>query len=237
LAIVRGELRWSQAWLKKETLFAGLSSALYQLTFFVGVALTGVALGTIITIGSAPIFTGILGYFFEGEVLPRRWWIATGLAIFGGVLLVFAGDETMQVNPLGMLLALCAGFSYGMFALSNKRLVAIFSPDASMAVSFALGAILLLPILFFVDISWLASIGGAALILHLGLIATVFAYMLFGRGLKTVPISTAGTLSLAEPLTAALLGVFLLGEQLNVLGLTGILALFIGLALLLVRRK
>ena len=237
LAISRGELRWSRAWLRIDTLFAGLSAALYQLTFFAGVALTGVAVGTIITIGSAPIFTGILGYFFEDETLHRRWWMATGFAILGGILLTFAADETMQVDPLGILLALCAGLSYGVFALSNKRLVAIFHSDAAMAVSFASGALLMLPILFFVDISWVASAGGAVVVLHLGLLATGLSYMLFGRGLKTVPISTAGTLSLAEPLTAALLGVFLLGEQLNIQGLVGIFAIFLGLVLLVIRQK
>jgi drug/metabolite transporter, DME family len=237
LAFSRGELRWHSDWLRTETIFAGLSAAFYQLTFFAGVSLTGVAVGTIITIGSAPIFTGILGYFFESEILQRRWWLATGLAILGGVLLAFAGDETMQVNPLGILLALSAGLSYGVFALSNKRLVTIFSPDAAMAVSFSLGALLLLPTLLFVNISWILSFEGGLVVLHLGLIATALAYMLFGRGLKTVAISTAGTLSLVEPLTAALLGVFLLGEQLNALGFIGVSSLFLGLLILVMKRQ
>lgn len=237
LAMSRGELRWHRGWLRAETLFSGLSAAMYQLTFFAGVSLTGVAVGTMITIGSAPIFTGILGYLFEHELLNRRWWMATTLAIFGGILLAFAGDETVRVNLLGILLALSAGFSYGVFALVNKRLVALFSPDATMAISFSLGAILLLPTLLFVNIAWVATVGGAVVVLHLGLIATALAYMFFGRGLKSIAISTAGTLSLAEPLTATLLGVFLLGEQLNFMGLIGILALFLGLAILLGAKK
>lgn len=237
LAFSRGELHWHSDWLRIETVFMGLSTAFYQLTFFAGVSLTGVAVATIIAIGSAPIFTGILGYLFEGEILQRRWWMATGLAVCGGILLAFAGDETMKVDPLGMLLALCAGFSYGIFALSNKRLIAVFSSDAAMAVSFSLGALLLLPILLFVNISWILSFEGAIVVLHLGLIATGLAYMLFGRGLKTVAISTAGTLSLVEPLTAALLGIFLLGEQLNTFGLMGIFALFLGLLILVIKPK
>jgi DME family drug/metabolite transporter len=236
VAFSRGELRWHSDWLRRETFFAALSAALYQLTFFAAVSLTGVAVGTILAIGSAPIFTGILGYSFEGELLHRRWWIATGLAISGGTLLVLTGDETTQVNPLGMLLALGAGFSYAVFTLSNKRLVALFSPDAAMAVSFTLGAILLSPTLLLVNISWIVSFGGAAVVLHLGLVATGLSYMLFGRGLKTVPVSTVGTLTLAEPLTASLLGIFLLGETLNILGLTGIFILFLGLLILVARR-
>ncbi|MFJ5624282.1 EamA family transporter [Peribacillus loiseleuriae] len=47
-----------------------------------------------------------------------------------------------------------------------------------------------------------------AVSLHLGIITTEIAYFLFTKGLIHFPSSTAGTLSLAEPLTAALLGVF-----------------------------
>jgi DME family drug/metabolite transporter len=47
-----------------------------------------------------------------------------------------------------------------------------------------------------------------------------------------VPTGTAVTLSLAEPLTAGLLGVYLLGEQLAPAGWMGILLLFGGLALI-----
>jgi len=237
LAISRRELHWNGAWLRIDTLFAGLSTAIYQLSFFAGVSLTGVAIVTIIGIGSAPIFTGILGHFFEAEILHRRWWIATSLAVSGGILLTFAADDTMKVNLFGMFLAILAGFSYAVFTLANKRLVSRFPSDAAMAVSFSIGAIVLLPTLFFVNIHWIASVGGAAVVLHLGLLATGLSYMLFGRGLKTVPISIAGTLSLAEPLTAALLGIFLLGEPLNLQGLFGILALFLGLTVLVVKPK
>src|SRR5690606_5866373 len=117
------------------------------------------------------------------------------------VILAFSGDETMQINPLGMLLALGAGLSYAVFTLVNKQLVTQHAPDAAMAVSFSLGAILLLPILLFVDTAWVLTSNGIIVVLHLGLLATGLAYLLFGRGLQSVPVSTTGTLTLAEPLT------------------------------------
>ncbi|MDQ7025204.1 MAG: EamA family transporter [Anaerolineae bacterium] len=231
LSVSRGEITAYKGWLQPRTLLAGVSAALYQLTFFAGVALTGVAVGTIIAIGSAPIFTGILGYFGRGEALRQRWFVATGMAIMGCVLLAFSGNDTVEINPLGILLSLSAGLSYAAFALGNKKLIENHQPDAAMAVSFSIGALILLPTLFFVDVSWATTPGGMVIILHLGLIATGLAYMLFGRGLQTIPVSTAGTLALAEPLTATLLGIFVLGEQLTPLALFGILILFVGLLL------
>jgi len=46
-------------------------------------------------------------------------------------------------------------------------------------------------------------------------VTTVVAYLLYGRGLRTVPAPVAVTLGLAEPLVAALLGLVVLGERLT----------------------
>ncbi len=73
---------------------------------------------------------------------------------------------------------------------------------------------------------------GAISMLHLGLIATALAYLLFARGLKGIPASMAVTLALAEPVTAALLGILLLGEPLTIVSGFGLLLLIIGLLLL-----
>jgi len=78
----------------------------------------------------------------------------------------------------------------------------------------------------------LAAPRSIAVVLHLGLVATALAYWLFTRGLQRIQVSTAVTLSLAEPLTAGLLGLLLLGEQLNPLSFVGISLIFSGLAVL-----
>jgi len=82
------------------------------------------------------------------------------------------------------------------------------------------------------DMAWLASPRSAAVILHLGLVTAALAYWLFVRGLKRVPVATAVTLTLAEPLTAGLLGLLVLGEPLNSLSFVGIALIFSGLAVL-----
>ena len=60
------------------------------------------------------------------------------------------------------------------------------------------------------------SFRGVAVSLQLGIMSTGIAYLLFAKGLVHVSSSTAVTLSLVEPLTAALLGVFVLGESLTI---------------------
>lgn len=64
-------------------LTAAFATALYQVTFFGAVARAGVALGTVVAIGSAPIFTGLLSSMTTGDRLTVRWGTATALAVIG----------------------------------------------------------------------------------------------------------------------------------------------------------
>jgi DME family drug/metabolite transporter len=97
--------------------------------------------------------------------------------------------------------------------------------------------VILSPLLFVVDLRWLAEPRGLLVALQLGLIATALAYILYTRGLRLVPVATAVTLALGEPVVASLLGVFVLGEQLTPLALLGILLVFAGLAWLTLARE
>jgi DME family drug/metabolite transporter len=232
LALGRRAFVGGGRWPLRSTLAAGLLTALYQLTFFAAVAKTGVAVGTIVGIGSAPVAGGILGRLLHGEVLTRRWLLATTLAVAGCTLLALSGGGTVRIDPLGIALALGAGASYAGYTLAVKNLLPGRSPDAVMAAVFCLGALLLSPFLFTGELAWLLQPRGLAVALHLGVFATALAYWFFARGLASVPVSTAVTLSLAEPLTAALLGVTLLSEELTPLALGGIVLIFSGLVVL-----
>ena len=232
LALGRRAFVGGGPWPLRSTLAAALLTALYQLSFFAAVAKTGVAVGTIVGIGSAPVVGGILGRLLHGEVLTRRWLVATTLAVAGCTLLALSGGGTVRIDPLGIVLALGAGASYAGYTLAVKNLLPGRSPDAVMAVVFCLGALLLSPFLFTGELAWLLQPRGLAVALHLGVFATALSYWFFARGLSTVPVSTAVTLSLAEPLTAALLGVTLLSEQLTPVALGGIVLIFSGLVVL-----
>ncbi len=91
---------------------------------------------------------------------------------------------------------------------------------------------------------WLITAGpglftGRALltVAWLGPVTTAVAYMLFVNGLRTVPAATAGTLSLAEPLVAAVAGIGLLHEHLAVPAVIGCGLLAAGLAVASLRSR
>jgi len=232
LAISRKELgRWSD-WKWGLVLLSAAFTACYQLSFFAAVAKTGVAVGTVVGIGSAPIAGGVLGRLFLGEQLNRRWLAATLLAICGCILLSITGGETVSIDLFGILLAIIAGVSYATYTLVIKGLLHQHSPNAVMAVVVCVSAIMLSPALIHCDPEWLLQPRTIGVVLHLGLATMAMSYWLFARGLQTVQVATATTLSLAEPMTAATLGIVVLGEQLNLQAVSGIALIFLGLATL-----
>ncbi|MBW2474979.1 MAG: EamA family transporter [Deltaproteobacteria bacterium] len=235
LALYRRELGRLRDWNWLPLFLAAVFTASYQLCFFAAVARTGVAVGTIVGIGSAPVIGGFLGRVFRGETLSRRWMIATSLAIAGCSLLSLSGGD-IAIDPVGILLAVGAGAAYAAYTLMIKGLLEKHAPNAVMALVVCLGAILISPVLVKCELDWLLQPRSIGVVIHLGLATMALSYWLFARGLQTVQVATAVTLSLAEPMTAATLGIVLLGEQLNAQAFTGISLIFAGLVVLVARR-
>jgi len=235
LALARRKLR-PQGWPVTATLVAIGGIAFYQVCFFAAVARTGVAVGTVVAIGSAPMLAGLLGLLLLGERPSQRWLIATILAVAGCTLLVTAGGD-VQVDALGVLMALGAGASYALYTIASRDLLRVQPPDAVTAVTFFGGALVLAPLLFFVDLRWLAEPRGVWVALELGLVATALAYVLYIRALMTVPSATAVTLALMEPLTASVLGVVVLGERLTPPAIFGVGLLLAGLGILTLGKR
>jgi len=232
LALVRGRrtpigaLLGSRRLLLAVVAMAGVAA--YQVFFFSGVATTGVALGTLVAIGSGPVCAGVLG-FAIGERPSARWAVATILAVFGGAVLLLAG-RAADVVPLGVLLAFGAGISYAILTVAGRQLLATGTDGTDLVtVLFGGAAVLLLPLWVGRDLGPVATPSALATIAWLGVFATAVPYPLFARGLTKLPAATVTTLTLAEPLTATLLAVVVLGERPGPLGWLGAALITAGL--------
>jgi DME family drug/metabolite transporter len=195
-------------------LVAAVGVAVYQLAFFAAVKDTGVAVGTIVALGTAPTLAGAFEWALDRRAPSRAWALATALAL-SGVVMLAGGGATISVPGVG--LAIVAGASYAAYTLSAKRMLSAgHAPETVMAVAFGLGAVLLAPVLAGTGAGWLTHADGLGLAVFLGVVPTAVAYLLFAHGLKRLTAAETATLTLAEPLTAALLGVVVLSEQLTV---------------------
>ncbi len=214
----------------------------YQLCFFTAVRMTGVAIGTVVAIGSAPVFTGVLSRITGGPRLDHKWMLATAAAVAGCTVLVTgglaAGPRSTGADPGGVALALAAGLCYACYAVAAARLISAGHPEtAVMGLLFGGAAVLLAPVLAAGSAGWLLTARGLAVTAYLGIVTTVLAYLMYGRGLRTVPAPVAVTLGLAEPVVAAVLGLVVLGERLSATAIAGVVLVGLALAALAVGRR
>ena len=230
LAVVTtSETGWK--WLvRPATLFAALGVAAFQLIFFSGVDRTGVAVGTLLALGSAAVFVGVIESVLTGRSPDRRWVTATIPAIAGLTVLAISTTDA-AVDGAGVLLSLVAGLSYATYIVSAARLARLGSVRGSTSAVFGLASVMLLPVALTQDLSFVVTVDGITMVLWLGLATLAVAYLLFTSGLRTTDSSTAATLSLAEPVTATVLGVVVLAERPGLLAWVGIAFIVLGLVL------
>lgn len=216
----------------------GFCLALYQPLFFLGTERNGVAVGTVVALGSAPILAGLLEWVLTRRVPSTTWMLATALATVGVVLLGFGGEAASSAggggtDPIGLLASVGAGATFAVIANTQRRLLDEgwdpFTVVGAMGASSAVISALVLP---FVDLTWLATTAGLVMALWLGLATISIAYVMFTWGLGGLTAATAATLTLGEPLTASILGIVVLGERLSALAIIGLVVLAGGLALL-----
>ncbi len=233
LAAIQDRPGLIQPWPRRLTLLAGTGVALYQVSFFAAVRTMGVAAGTVLAIGSAPVAAGILGLLVHRERPSLAWYPATALAISG---CLFLGGTDSAWSWRGAPLALFAGFGYALSSACSKSILQTRRPETAMAGVFGVAALLLTPLFTVLDLGWLTPPRALAAMTYLGVFATALAYVLFSRGLATTPVASAVTLSLLEPLTAALLGLFLLHEPLTTRHAMGMGCILLGMGILALER-
>lgn len=207
---------------------AGIGQGAFNLFFLAAMKEAGVAVGTLVAIGAAPVITGLLT-----RHVTRAWVAATTVAVAGLALLVGGQGRAEGPTTLGVALALGAAASYATYIVSGNAAEARGLPTQPfLAAAFSISALVTSPWLLLGDLAWTGTAGGAALLAYLAVMPTLLAYSLFNRGLRGVRASTASTLALIEPVVAAGLAYALLGERLGTTGVLGAGMILLGLLLI-----
>ena len=215
--------------LLRPLLVCALATGVFQAAFLYATDRTGAALATVVALGVGPVATGVIARAVTGEALIRTWWVSTTAAVLGCALLFVPDGAGPDV--LGLLTATASGICYGLYTVYARRLATdhpgVHLPTVS-ALALLLGAVPLLPWTAG-SVAALAQPAALGLVAWLGLAATALAYWLFSVGLRTTGAAAVGTLSLAEPLAATVLGVFVLHEHLTAMAAAGSLLILGGL--------
>lgn len=204
-----------------------LAVGVYPLAFYGSMHLAGVAVGTVVSLASAPLASGLLELVVQRRPLSRWWMLAAVLGIVGGVLLCVSKMAGSAASPretaAGIALGLVAGATYATFSWAAHSLMGRgVDRAASMGAVFGAGGVLLMPVLVFTGAPLVASTEAFAVAAYMALVPMFLGYLFFGFGLTRVTASTATTVTLSEPGVAALLAVLVVGETLTGVGWIGL---------------
>jgi drug/metabolite transporter (DMT)-like permease len=231
-------------WLKKPADEAPLTLATHKLVFLESLLgnflfsicmLYGVSLSSAVSAGvimaAIPAAVALMSWFFLRERIGLRVWAAIACAAFGIALFSLTKSTppshtgaglTPDLPPenalWGHVLIFCAVLCEAAYAVIGKKLTGTLSPKRITALINLWGFVLMTPLGLFVawsfDFSEVQS-GTWYLLVFYALAASVWTVWLWMTGLQTVPAARAGVFTVMLPMSAAAVGVLLLGETLQ----------------------
>ena len=215
---------------KKPLAIVVLSVLFYQFFFFTATKQVGVAVGSVVAIGSTPIWAAIIAFLLFKTQPAKVWYPATAMAI-GGVILI-NGTSFSVSSLLSLAAPMSAGLCYAVEITYAQQLVKKLEPEPAMLLEMVLVSVLLLPVMAFVPVDWMFTTRGILVSIGLGVFTAGIAFTCFVCGLKYTSSTTASTLALSEPLLAACMGIFLLNESVTWQSARGIMLLIASVGLL-----
>jgi drug/metabolite transporter (DMT)-like permease len=215
-----------------------LGNFLFSICMLFGVAATS-ALAAGVVMAAIPAAVALLSWAFLGERVGGRIWAAIGCAAAGIGLLAFArvpeGQAAAAAAPWwGYALLLGAVICEASYVVIGKRLTAKVSPQRISALINLWGLALVTPLGLWQALRFdfgAVTAGTWVLLVFYALAASMVTVWLWMRGLLHVPAPRAGVFTVMLPLSAALVGVLLLGEHFGSAHVAALLLAIAGLLL------
>ena len=207
-----------------------LGNFLFSILMLYGVSMTS-AVSAGVIMASIPAVVALMSWFFLRERIDLRVWAAIACAAFGiGLFALSKSELSMQVGRgldanlsqknvlLGNLLVFGAVLCEAAYAVIGKKLTGALTPKRITSLINLWGFVLVTPMGIYVALKFdFGTVGSGtwALLIFYALAASVWTVWLWMTGLKTVPAAKAGVFTVMLPISAALVGVFALGETLS----------------------
>ena len=205
-----------------------LGNFMFSICMLFGVSMTS-AVSAGVIMASIPAVVAIGSRVFLGERITRRVGLAIGCAAFGIGLLAFAPAASSTHAPssgangsatpwLGNVLVFCAVLCEAAYAVIGKLLTGLLGPKRISSLINLWGFALTTPAGLW--LAWRFDFGNVQagtwlLLVVYALAASIWTVWLWMTGLKNVPASQAGVFTVMLPVSAALVGVSVLGESLS----------------------
>lgn len=194
-----------------------LGNFLFSICMLFGVAMTS-ALAAGVIMAAIPAVVALLSRIFLEERISARVAVGIGCAVAGIAMVSLVRHEhgAGAGSLLGNLLLLGAVFCEASYVVIGKRLTGNVSARRISALVNLWGLVLVTPLGLWQALSFdfgAVSSGSWGLLLFYSLAASVFTVWLWMTGLRHVPASSAGVFTVFLPVSAAAVGVAVLGER------------------------
>ena len=200
-----------------------LGNFLFSICMLTGVSMTS-AVSAGVIMAAIPAAVALLSWLLLKERIAPRVWLAIACAVGGIGLLATtkaapqAGSTVYPHELLGNLLVVGAVLCEAFYAVIGKTLTRALSPKRITALINLWGFALMTPFGAYQALHFnFAGVHPATwlLLVFYALAASVWAVWLWMTGLKGVPASQGGVFTVMLPVSAALVGIFALGESLS----------------------
>lgn len=223
--LVTGRLRLphtASGW--RRVVALGLASGLYQVAFFTAIGFVGIAVATLVTIGSTPIMVLAVEALTGRVRLTGRLALALAAALVGLVLLAGSPPAGLPLGDalIGAGLSLVAGASFAGISLLGANPDPDFDDATGTGVAFVGGGLVVLAVASaFGPIGFTVTPWALLLVVALGLVPSAVAYLSYLRGLRTQSGTVGSLVALLEPITATTLAAVVFAEWLTPVGAVG----------------
>jgi drug/metabolite transporter (DMT)-like permease len=187
---------------------------------------------------TTPLFTVVVMAVAGEEKLHARRIAGVIAGLVGVIILHGDGFGFESGQGLGILLCLAAAFSYGLSALLARRLLSNSRPLGTATFQMLASAVMMTVVAAMVEHPWKLPMPGVTTwlaVIGLAALSTALAYIVFFQILRRSGATNVMLVTLLIPVTAILLGVLVLGEQISLREIAG--ALVIGSALIVIDRR
>ena len=208
-----------------------VSILLFTCCYFSCQKLCSLAVASIL-LYTAPSFVVVLSAVLWREPVTGKKLAALALTLVGCALVcgVFAGD--MSISAGGFLLGLGAGFFYALYSVFGRYALAHYDSMTVTVWTFLFAGPASLVLLRPAELAVLTQPKLALTAAALVVFSTVLPYLFYTKGLSRVEAGKASIMASLEPVVAALTGVLIFGEPMNVLTAAGILCVLAGVYVL-----
>ncbi|NLL78399.1 MAG: EamA family transporter [Clostridiales bacterium] len=211
-----------------------LSIVMFNIFYFITIELTTLSVAAIL-LYTAPCFVLLLSVFLFGEKFTAKKAAALVLALAGCACTtgLFDGGGAGKISLTGILTGIGSGFGYALYTIFGNIALKKYHTMTVTAYTFLISSVVLLPF---------GIAGTAPLLMHngavawntllIGVVSTLTPFLLYTKGLETTEPGRASVMAFVEPMVATLISVFVLHEQMTLMGAVGVAAIFCSIVLL-----